>query len=68
MEGARLLAGPLMMDAASVARVGYRALMAGKVVAIPGWANRLGACAARHAPRGLVTRIVRRINERPHAP
>ena len=66
MEGARMLTGPLVMDAASVARVGYRALMAGKVVAIPGWANRLGVLAVRLTPRPLVTRIVRRINEQTH--
>jgi short-subunit dehydrogenase len=64
IEDSRLVRSPLMMDAATVARVGYRALMAGKTVAIPGWANRLGAFAVRLTPRGLVTRIVRRVNER----
>ena len=34
MEDTRLVRSPLTMDAASVARVGYRALMAGQTVAI----------------------------------
>jgi uncharacterized protein len=55
------------MDAAAVARVGYRALIAGKTVAIPGWANRLAAFTVRFTPRGLATRVVRQINERSHA-
>jgi len=68
MEGIRLVRGPLMMDAARVARVGYNALMAGKAVAIAGWTNRLLVLGVRLAPRGLVTRVVRQINERTHAP
>jgi uncharacterized protein len=67
MEHARLMRSPLMMDAAAVARVGYRALIAGKTVAIPGWANRLAAFTVRFTPRGLATRVVRQINERSHA-
>jgi uncharacterized protein len=67
MEHARLMRSPLMMDAAAVARVGYRALIAGKTVAIPGWANRLAAFTVRFTPRGLVTQVVRQINERSHA-
>jgi short-subunit dehydrogenase len=63
MEETRLVRSPLMMDAAAVARVGYRAMMAGKVVAIPGWANRAMTTVVRLTPRGLVTRFVRRIND-----
>ena len=67
MEDTRLMHSPLVTDVATVARVGYRALMAGKTVAIPGWTNRALIFAVRLTPRGLVTRIVRQINERTHA-
>jgi uncharacterized protein len=67
MEDTRLMHSPLVTDAATVARVGYRALMAGKTVAIPGWTNRALTFAVRLTPRRLVTRIVRQINERTHA-
>jgi short-subunit dehydrogenase len=52
-----------MMDAASVARIGYRAVMAGRPTVIAGWLNRLVAFSVRLAPRQLVTRISRWISE-----
>ncbi|HEY7060542.1 MAG TPA: SDR family oxidoreductase [Chloroflexota bacterium] len=67
IENTRLVHSPLMMDAATVARVGYQALLAGKAVAIPGLMNRLAALSVRVFPRGLVTQVVRQINERTHA-
>ncbi|HLH24307.1 MAG TPA: SDR family oxidoreductase [Chloroflexota bacterium] len=67
MEDTRLMRSPLVMDAAAVARVGYRALMAGETVAIPGWTNRALTAAVRLMPRRLVTRIVRQVSERTHA-
>ncbi|MBI4004138.1 MAG: SDR family NAD(P)-dependent oxidoreductase, partial [Candidatus Omnitrophica bacterium] len=51
-------------DAASVARAGYRGLMAGKSVVIPGLRNRVLAFLVRLAPRALVTQIVRGIQEK----
>jgi short-subunit dehydrogenase len=66
MEDTRLMRSPLVTDATTVARVGYRALMAGKTVAIPGWTNRALTFVVRLTPRGLVTRIVRQINARTH--
>jgi len=52
------------MDAASVARKGYRGLMSGKVMVIPGFRNWLLAESVRFSPRRLVTAISRRILEK----
>jgi short-subunit dehydrogenase len=43
--------------------LGYRAMMAGKPVAIPGLLNKLTACAPRVTPRRLMPGIVRRMQE-----
>jgi short-subunit dehydrogenase len=41
-------------DSASVARHGYRAMLAGKVIAIPGVKNKLTAQSVRFSPRSLI--------------
>lgn len=46
-----------VMDAATVARVGYRGMMRGKVVVVPGVVNKLLALGSKLGPRFLVTRI-----------
>ena len=51
------------MDAAAVARAGYRALLAGKRTVIPGLRNRLLARLAQLAPRPLVLRAARKLNQ-----
>jgi short-subunit dehydrogenase len=51
-------------DAHSVALAGYRALMAGKRLVIPGFTNKLIPWIVRVSPRGVVTRVVRRMQER----
>jgi short-subunit dehydrogenase len=59
---------PLAVSAARVAEAGYRGLMRGQRVVVPGMANRLLAqVAARWVPRGLLLRLieqrqVRRVN------
>jgi len=53
-----------MMEAAQVARAGYRAMMAGKTLVIPGFKNQAGAWLTRLGPRSLVTNIARRAQER----
>src|SRR3989338_4501146 len=50
--------------AASVARAGYRGLMAGTAVVIPGARNRLLVFAVKHLPRPLVIQAVRKIQEK----
>lgn len=52
-----------VMDARTVAEAGYRGMMEGKRVVIPGVRNSIMARVASLAPRGLVTRVVRRVQE-----
>ena len=49
-------------DAASVARHGYRAMLAGTVVAIPGLKNKLSVQSVRIAPRAAVRAISAKLN------
>jgi hypothetical protein len=49
------------MDAQAVARQGYRGFRRGKLLVIPGLKNKLGAFSVRFAPRGLVRKIVKRL-------
>ncbi|MEK7767810.1 MAG: short-chain dehydrogenase, partial [bacterium] len=51
-----------MHTAQAVAEVGYRGMMRGQAVVIPGLLNRLGVQSVRFSPRSLVRRIVRRLN------
>ncbi len=51
-------------DAAPVARHAYRAMMEGKVVAIPGFMNKLSAQATRLAPRALLRGVVAYLNRK----
>jgi uncharacterized protein len=63
MEDSRLVQGQIA-DAASVALAGYRGLMAGKTIVIPGFSNKMIPWVVRLSPRGVVTRVVRRMQER----
>jgi short-subunit dehydrogenase len=63
MENTRLFRSGLTMDAATVAKAGFRGLMMGKTVVVPGWKNRIMVASLRLAPRGLVTKVVRDIQE-----
>ena len=63
MEDSGLVQGQIA-DAASVALAGYRGLMAGKTIVIPGFSNKLIPWVARLSPRGMVTRVVRRTQDR----
>ena len=53
-----------VMSARAVAVEGYRGMLSGKTVVIPGLRNRLLASGYRFAPRGLITKVVRGIQER----
>ena len=61
-----LTSGPLSMSAASVAEAGYRAMIRGKLVEIPGVHNKVGAQSVRIAPRRVVLKIVRRLHPASH--
>ena len=63
MADSKLLKGKRMMDAQTVAEIGFRALMKGKTIAIPGFMNKLLAKSVRFVPRKLVTKIVRNMQE-----
>lgn len=61
--GAKQAESNNMMDAQTVAKIGYRALMEGKTVAIPGLKNKFLAEIVRFTPRNLVTKIVKNMQE-----
>lgn len=50
------------MSSREVARIGYRGLMRGERIVIPGATNKLLALATRLAPRRLATAIAKRLN------
>lgn len=52
----------IMMDADVVAQAGYRGLMRGKRVVIPGVMNKFMATLARVVPTRMTTKIVRKLN------
>jgi uncharacterized protein len=52
------------MSARAVAEAGYKGMLAGKRVVIPGPLNSLVARAVGFLPRGLVTKVVRGVQER----
>jgi short-subunit dehydrogenase len=64
METTRLFHMPGVMDAEAVALAGYRGLMRGRRMVVPGVLNRLTAMVPRLAPRGLVPRVVRLFQEK----
>jgi short-subunit dehydrogenase len=53
-----------MMDAGVVARAGFRGMMRGKRVVIPGMMNKLAATLTNFVPTGVTMKIVRRLNGR----
>ena len=54
----------VMMDAATVARQGYRGCMRGETLVIPGASNVIGAFVPRLLPRKMLARIIRKVQER----
>jgi short-subunit dehydrogenase len=50
-----------LVDARPVAEVGYRAMMAGKAIVVPGVQNKLIAQLAGLAPRSLVRKVVKKV-------
>jgi uncharacterized protein len=57
---------PAILDGSveKVARAGYRDLMAGRRVVVPGYANRITAMLPRLAPRKYVMSVMNRLHER----
>ncbi|MEH2069117.1 MAG: SDR family oxidoreductase [Nostoc sp.] len=63
MANSKMLKSKRMMDAQTVAEIGYRGLMKGKIIVIPGFINKLLAKIVRFVPRKIVTKIVRNMQE-----
>jgi short-subunit dehydrogenase len=63
MEDSRLVQGQIG-DARTVAEAGYRGMMAGRAIVIPGFTNKLVPWLPRLLPRSIVPAIVRRAQER----
>lgn len=64
MATTRLFRSGLVKQSYPVARAGLEGTMRGDRVVIPGLLNRVGALGATLAPRGLVTRLSRLVQER----
>jgi short-subunit dehydrogenase len=65
IENTRLIKGKLvgLMSSAAVAQIGYRGLMQGKRLVIPGLINKLGVQSVRLSPRRVVTQVARMLQE-----
>lgn len=63
MKNAQLFEGPLVMDAATVARMGYDGLRRNQAVVICGLANQMLVAASRVIPRDVSAAMARRIQE-----
>lgn len=64
MEQSKLVSDRKIMDAETVAMIGYRGLMENKTVVIPGLKNNILAQSVRITPRNMATQIVRNMQER----
>lgn len=64
MEESKLVSGQKIMDAETVAQIGYRGLMDNQTVVIPGLKNQLLTQSVRFMPRKMVTKIVRKMQEK----
>ncbi len=59
----RLVNTKLIMDAATVAAAGYRGLMRGKNIIVPGFSNKISSQLHRFIPRKLITKIIHTIQK-----
>jgi short-subunit dehydrogenase len=64
MQDSGLVKGKKIMDARTVAEAGYRAMLAGKTLVVPGVKNKLLAQSVRLSPRSMVTKLVRAMQEK----
>ena len=52
-----------MMSSEEVARIGYRGMMDGKVIVIPGMLNKLGVQSLRLGPRAIIRKAAKKLQE-----
>jgi uncharacterized protein len=52
-----------VLDAATVAKIGYDGLSKGHPVVIPGLINKIGVLSVRLTPRKLVAKIAKQLNK-----
>jgi len=52
-----------MMTSAEVADIGYRGMMEGKVIVIPGFLNKMGVQSLRLGPRAIIRKAARKLQE-----
>ncbi len=66
MLSSRLMSGSTLavMEAAPVARHGYRALMAGRMFSVPGWGNKALILASKFSPRIVTRRVTKILQDR----
>jgi short-subunit dehydrogenase len=64
MRESKLFSTLSVAPAADVARAGYQGMMAGRALVVPGVTNKIGIQLLRIAPRALVRRTIRSIQER----
>jgi short-subunit dehydrogenase len=61
VEHIPLTKGPFTMSASSVAETAYRGMQRGRLLVIPGVANKFGAHAVRFTPRRVTLKVVRAV-------
>lgn len=64
LEGSKLIERKNLATSKEVAEYGYKAMMKGRAVAIHGFKNVIMANSVRFAPRSLVVKLTRRIQEK----
>jgi len=68
LQGTKLATSPLTVDVREVARIGYEGMKQGRRIVIPGWKNRVLVEGVRLAPRSLLTKVVRKLQEKKETP
>ncbi|MFD3001403.1 SDR family NAD(P)-dependent oxidoreductase [Pontibacter toksunensis] len=64
LHGSGLFTKQFVADARSVAKAGYKGMMAGKVVVIPGIHNKLTVLSTRLMPRTILRNVVKRMQQK----
>jgi hypothetical protein len=64
LEESRLVKGRKLPSSSDVAEYGYKAMMKGKTVAIHGFFNAVMANSVRFAPRSLIVKVTRKIQDK----